>query len=43
MTDTSNRDIEKVIQALHTILYFRNNYPSTTEAQRIIQETLEVL
>lgn len=43
MTDTWNRDIEKIIQALHTILYFKNNYPSTAEAQRIIQETLQVL
>jgi hypothetical protein len=43
MTDTSNQDIEKIIQALHTILYFRSNYPSTAEAQRIIQETLQVL
>ena len=45
MTDTWNRDIEKIIQALShdlTILYFKNNYPSTTEAQRIIQETLQV-
>jgi hypothetical protein len=43
MTDTWNQDIEKIIQALHTILYFKKNYPSTTEAQRIIQETLQVL
>ena len=24
MTDTWNQDIEKIIQALHTILYFKN-------------------
>ena len=43
MTDNWNQDIEKIIQALHTILYFKNNYPSTTEGQRIIQEALKVL
>ena len=43
MTDNWNQDIEKIIQALHTILYFKNNYPSTTEGHRIIQETLKVL
>ena len=43
MTENWNQDIEKIIQALHTILYFKNNYPSTTEGNRIMQETIKVL
>ena len=43
MTENWNQDIEKIIQALHTILYFKNNYPSTTEGNRIVQETIKVL
>ena len=43
MTENWNQDIEKIIQALHTILYFKNYYPSTTEGNRIVQETIKVL
>ena len=33
----------KDLQALHTILYFKSYYPSTTERNRIMQETIKVL
>ena len=42
MTENWNQDIEKIIQALHTILYFKINYPFTTEGNRIMQETIKV-
>ncbi len=43
MNDNWDQDIEKVVQALHTILYFKNYHTSLVEGQRMFQETLKVL